>query len=474
MTSGKSFRASLLLPLLLAGSCTSRDQKAAAAASLAADALGAGQIGVARTQIAQALAARDDNSDYWLLSGRIALAADDYPGAFAAFENALTLDRGNDEALTRLCQLALSTGDPTRGERYVDQLLALHPGSHVALNLQSALALLHGDKAGAARLLDQVLRADPADNQALLIRSRLLAYNGDYAGAAKVVEASMAGPGDPTGRLTLLRDLYTKAHDAEGYHRTLARLARTDAPPVGVQLDYARSLFDTGDPAGARAVTRAMLAAHPDDIGVADAVLNLWLAQREDAMPVEEVIAGDAGGSLETRAMLAQFAISRRRPDLALRVLGDAALADPATSTTNDAKIARATAQGLTGNRAAAEAGIAAVLAADPDQPRGLAARAELRAAAGDRQGAVADFRHALAGAPDNATARLRLADLLQANGDAILAASALSDGLGDPGADPRLAARLSVLLRRQGRSDEAAGVLADYARKNPFAPRPG
>ena len=282
-----------------------------------------------------------------------------------------------------------------------------------------------------------------------------------------------AAPGDPTGRLLLLKELYGKAQDPAGYRRTLARLARAGPRSADAQIDYARSLFETGDTTAALAVTRAVLAAHGGDIAVADRVLNLWLAQREAALPAEAVVADGAGDATETRATLAQFAVSRRRPDLALRVLGDVALNDPATAATADAKVARAGAQALAGDRGAAAAGLAAVLAADPDQPRALAARAELRAAAGDRRGAVEDLRHALAGAPANATARLRLADLLNGGGDGVLAASALSDGLDQPDADPRLAARLAALLRRQGRGDEAAGVLADYARQHPFAPRP-
>lgn len=468
----RSSIAGLLLLTALASGCVSRDQKAATAAGIAADALGAGQIGIARMQIARAIAARDDNSDYWLLSGRIALAANDYGGAYNAFENALTLDRGNDEALSRICQLALSTGQPERAERYVDQLLTLHPGNHIALNLQATLALLRGDKAGAARLLGQVLKADPADPQALLIRSHLLAADEDYAGAAQVAEQSLTAPGDPSGRLTVLRDYYLKAHDAGGYGRTLARLARANPGTVDPQLDYAHNLFEAGEPAAACAVTRAVLATHPGDLVAAERVLNLWLAQDAKAVPVAAMVADTSAAALETRATIAQYANARGRPDLALRVLGDAAPNDPATAATNDAKAARASAQARLGDRAGAQAGVAAVLAADPDQPRALVVRAGLRAVAGDRRGAVEDLRHALAGAPANASARLQLADLLLADGDGVLAISALNDGLSETGADPRLAARLAALLRARGRADQAAGVVADYARQNPFAPR--
>ena len=464
----------LLLALLGAPACTSRDEKATTAAGIAADALQQGDLATARAQIGRALAARDDVGDYWLLSGRIALAEGKYPGAYDAFENALTLDRSNVEALTRLCQLAVSGGRPERAERYAEQLAALRPGDTTAVNVRAALALDRGDKPGAARLLDQLLAAQPGDPMALITRSRLFSANDDYAAAAKAAEASLAAPGDPSSRLQVLKEAYRKAGDAAGFRRTVARLARAMPRSASAQLDLARSLYDSGDRAAGVAATRRVLALRPGDVATADTVLRLWLAQGAAAMPVDAIVAGAANGVAETRAAYAAYANALRRPDLALAALGEAGAADPPGTAVNDAKVARAQAQALLGRRDAAARAADAVLAADPDQPRALALRGSLRAAAGDRAGAVEDLRHALASAPANADARLALADLQVAEGDGVLAVATLQDGLKDPGADPRLAMRLAALLRGQGRADEAGAVLAGYRRDNPFAPPAG
>lgn len=459
--------AAALLLMALCPACTSRDDRAATAAGIAADALQGGDIASARFQIGRALAARDDVGDYWMLSGRIALAARDLPGAFTAFETALTLDHGNIEALTRLCQLAVSSGQPERAERYADQLAQLQPGNLSATDVQAALALQRADKAAAARLIGQVLAQDPTDAAALVTRSRLLSADGDFAGAAKAAEAALAAPGDPVGRLGVLKDAYLKAGDAAGWRRTIARLAQATPRSADARLDLARSLYDAGDAAGGLAATRAVLALKAGDVAATGTVLHLWQAQAGSAMPAAAIVTAAAGQAPETRAALATYANGIGRPDLALRALGDAGGAN------SDVTVARAQTQALLGRRDEAARMADAVLAADPDQPRALALRGVLRGQAGEREEAVADLRHALSADPADATARLALADLQAAGGDGVLAAATLQDGLGNPGADPRLVTRLAQLLRVQGRPDSATAAITAYVRANPFTRRP-
>ena len=463
----------LLAVALLSPACSSRDQQAATAAAIAGDALQQGQLAVARQQINKALAVRDDVADYWMLSAHIALAQQDYSGAFDAYESVVMFDRTNVEALTRLCQIGLSADQPERSERYADQLAVLNPTEKSAITVKAAIALKRGDKKTAARLLDQVLALDPGDALALGVKSKLLVANDDYAGAAKAGEAAMAAPGDPAGRLTVLKGIYLKMKDGAGYGRTVARMARSYPDQAPAQMDYAANLYDTGDAASAFAVTRRVLALRPDDVTLAHGVLDLWVAQGAAAMPLAAIVAGAADGSLQTKATYAQYANAIGHPELALKVLGDAAERDPANATNADAKAARAHARVLLGATDPARAEIAAVLAADGDQPAALVARGLLRSKAGDQRGAIEDLRHALAGNPDNALARLTLADLQVAQGETVLATATLQDGLGDPGADPRIAARLVQLLRGQGRNAEAGAVLETYARDNPFSRKP-
>lgn len=468
------FGPALLATALLSPACSSSDQQAATAAAIAGDALQQGQLVIARTQINKALAVRDDVADYWMLSAHIALAEQNYGAAFDAYESVILFDRTNAEALTRLCQIALSADQPGRAERYADQLAVLDPADKSAITVKAAIALKRGDKQTAARLLDQVLTLDPADALALGVKSKLLVANDDYAGAVRAGEAALNAPGDVSGRLTFLKGIYLKTRDAAGYSRTVARMARSYPDMVAAQMDYATNLYDTGDTASGLAVARRILALRPDDITLAHGILDLWVAHGTQAMPLAAIVADASNGSLQTKATYAQYANAIGHPELALQVLGQAAERDPATAVNADAKAARAQAHVMLGAADQAKAEIAAVLAADGDHPGALVARGMLRARTRDQQGAIEDLRHALAGNPDNATARLMLADLQMAQGQAVLALATLQDGLGDPGTDARITARLVKLLRDQGRNDEAAAALDSYTKDNPFVGKPG
>jgi len=458
---------------LLASACTSPDEKAGTAAAIAADALQQGEVATARRQIGVALAARDDVGEYWLLSAHIAMAEQNYGAAFDAYESVLLFDRGNLEALTRLCQIALSADQPQRAERYAEQLAALRPGDKAALTVQASLALSQSDKKGAARLLDRVLAADPSDALALIVKSKLLMSNDDYAGAARAAEASLASPGDLAGRLNILKGIYLESRDGPAYARTITRLASAypESPPA--QLEYAANLYDTGDPRSGFVVARRVLALRPNDVGVASAVLNLWVAQGKSAVPTDAIVAGAANGSVEGKATYAQYANAIGRPDLALEVLGEAEARGPADAANSNAKAARAHARALLGADDKAAAETAGVLAADANHPRALVVRAMLRAKAENRRGAIEDLRRALTGDPTDASARLMLARLQSELGDDILAATTLREGLKGRGADPRLAIRLATLLRSKGQAAGASAVLESYARTNPFSPRP-
>lgn len=460
----------LLVAALLSPACSSHDQQAATAAMIANDALQQGQVTVARQQINKALALRDDVADYWMLSARIALAEQNYRAAYDAYESVTLFDRTNSEALTRLCQIAVSAEQPERAERYADRLALLDSTDKSAITVKAAIALRRSDKQTATRLLDQVLTADPGDALALAVKGKLLVANEDYAGAVQAGEKALNAPGDVAGRLTFLKGIYLKTRNAGGYSRTVARMARSYPDMVSAQKDYAANLYDTGNAPSGQEVSKRILVMRPNDISVAHGILGLWIANGTQAIPLTALVGDAENGSLQIKATYAQYATAMGHPDLALKILGQTAERDPATAANADAKAARAHARALLGASVQAKAEIAAVLAADNNHPGALFARGLLRAKAGDQRGAIEDLRHALAGNPDDASARLMLTDLQIAQGQAVLAVKTLRGGLDGPGADPRIAARLAKLLRGQGRYDEAAAVLKSYTDANPFA----
>lgn len=459
----------LLLLATATAACTSADEKAATAAGLAESAYNDGRLPAARAYIQQALAQRDNVSEYWALLAQINVATGDASGAFDAYENVLTLDRGNVEALSTLLQLGLAGNAAGRAERYADQLAVLDPSSTLPATVKAAAALDRGDKETTDRLLAQVLDKHPDDVGALLVKSRRLAADQRYGEGAALIEATFKAGGNTNSRLVMLKDLYRKAKDRDRYRDTVARLAAANPTKTDMQLEYADVLYDGGARDQAYALTRALLAAQPRDLAMAADVLNLWLRQGGAAMPVVQVATDAAGLGPVGKAAYAQYASEIGHPDVALAIFDADPPTGPPDTTNSDALAAVAYARGLLGQRPAALATLAAILQQDPEQPRALLARGRLRP---DLFGAVTDVRKVVAEDPANVAARLTLADLLLRRGDGQLAENVLREGLDIEGGDPRLAERLARLLVARGRRSDAVAMLTDYARANPLSRR--
>lgn len=476
MTSS-SFRIAAVLAAALvlaggAGGCASKDDRAAAAAALAETALQQGDLSGARRNIQAAIAVRDDVSDYWLTLARIALSMKDFNGAFDAYENVYQLDRGNLEALRQLCQLGLNVKQPDKVDRYADQLLVVNPGDPLPLTMKGGAALQRGDWKNAMAFADRVLGINPRDVGALILKGQALAYHGDNAASAKLIEESLDPQSDPTSRLVFLRDLYLKAGNAEGYQRTLARLAARNPKDTRMQLDFADWLYQTQHPDQAFGVVVAVLRQNPKDIAIASGILEMWLDEGRDALTRDQMLRGSDGASLETKATFAQFANETGHPDLALQILGNdlpGVAPDPGNS---NAKAAYAFALGLKGQMLDAMSRAQAVLNVDSGQPRALLTRARLRAATHNPEGALSDARQLVTDDVGNITARLALTDILLAQNQPELAESNMREALRVVPDSARAAARLAKMLIAKGETDEAATVLRDMARAAQISPR--
>jgi len=452
----------LLCGSVLAGGCSSKDERAAQAAAEATAALTAGDLWTARQAATRAVGIRDDVSEYWLLSGRIALAGGDLGGAFAAYQNVINLDRSNQEALNALCRLALVARDPDQVDRYADQLLLLTPGASVPLVAKGAAALQRGDDEEASKFVTQVLANDPNYFDALMLKGRIELVQRKFAQAAATVESTLGQAGDPRARLQLLREVYGRSGDRTGYERTMGRLAQAQPEDPLAQLAYADLLFETGRGTEARTLVARAARMKPGDETAAATVLNVLGRQGADAMSPAQLRDAARGLPPATRAAFARYAIDLGRVGLARDLA-----TDPGTSP--DARAVAALAQGLAGERDAALATLNAVLTDDPANPQALFARARLQAAAGERDAALADARRVVADDAGNVPARLLTAELLTARGDRILAVDQLREGVNAAPGEARLARALAGMLNAAGRPDAAGDALRDAVRAAPL-----
>lgn len=467
----KHIRIPVFVMALALTSCSSADTTAAKAAAEADMALQQGRIPDALRAAHEAVAARDDVSDYWLLLGRISLAASDYGGAFTAYENVIQLDRTNVEAMRLICQLGLSVRQPDKVDKYADQLLLLTPNDNLPLVMKGGAALQRGDKDASLRFAEQVLAKNPEDLGAQILKARVLAARGNFNDAAALIEGSLTPTGDNTPRLTFLKDLYTQALDRTRYSYTVKRIAAANPKDPNIQLEYAEILYQSGQQAEANQVVRQVMLDRPGDIALAANILELWLAEGPDAVPQNQIAAQAAAMSLEMKSTYAQFANEIGHPEIAIAIIGRDADAPP-TAENSDAKAALAYAMGLQGRRGDAIGRLNEILDFDSDQPRALLARARLYGKSGQLTAAITDARQVVADDGQNATARLALVDALIAHGDTDLAATALREGVRAMPGDARLTARLAKTLIANGRRDAANDALRDLTRAAPTSLR--
>lgn len=461
----------LMAVALLAG-CTSRDKTAANAAADAETAFRQGRNTAALRSIHEALAARDDVSDYWLLLGRISTATNDLPGAFAAYENVIELDRGNVEALRLLCQLGLTVKQPDKVDKYADQLLLLSPGDPLPIVMKGGAALQRGDEAGAMQFAAQALAKNPQDTSALILKGRVLAAGGNFAEAAKLIEGSIEGGTDSSPRLAFLKELYAQANDRLNYQYTIKRLAAAKPKEADEQLAYADMLYQTGQDDLANAVVREVMQRHPNEINVSASILDVWLKQGPDALTPTQLANQAAGVSLEMKSTYAQFANEAGHPEIAVAILSPILGDSRPTLENSDAKAALAYGIGLQGHRSDAIGRLDEILAFDEAQPRALLARARLLAVGRELTGAITDARRVVSDDPRNVTARLALVDMLFAHGDSDLGESSLREGVRAMPDDPRLAARLAAMYDARGDRARAIDVMRDLARAAPVSLR--
>lgn len=458
-------RCLLIGTALIIAACSSADQTAAANASAAEAALNAGDPRTAQQFIRRALAARDDVGEYWLIAAHVGVALGDNIGAFDAYRNVLASDRGNLEALSALCQLALVRNTPSQAAEFAEQLALLQPDDLLPPTVRAGMAMMRGDSAKSEAILNDILAKNPDFVPGLILKSKLMISLDRHGDAAKTLEESLKAPGDPDARLFALKDLYLKAGDRANFRNSVVRLAEAKPNEPQRQLDLADLLYDEGQRDAAYAITRRIARLRPDDIGLASTILSLWL-KHPDTVPVDAIARDAAGLPSVMRAAYAQYANEIQRPDIAVAVLGPSTTTGAPQPGNSDAKAAYAYAIGMQGQVAAALAQLNAILKIDPTQPRALIARARLNT---DLGAAVEDARRVVSDDPDNVTARLVLAALFLKQNDAVLAESTLRAGANAANGDPRAVARLVQLLQAQGRTDSARTAITDFRRANPF-----
>ena len=449
--------AALLLSSLSA--CDSSVEEAAQAGSLAASALEAGDYRSAREAAQQAVASRDDVSQYWLILGQSQLQLQEFQSAFDAFQRAHELDRANPEPLRTLAELSVMMKRHDDAEDYMNQLLALNPQDPRALIAKGLLILDKGDHQGATRIADGIIKQDPRFVGALALKAKALDASGKRQQGAEILENALRVHGQSQPLLEGLLEIYQRSGDAAGEQRTYARLLAMMPQNSDLQLDYARMFYRRGERVPAFEAILRLHRANPDDPRISGRIANLWLELGTVPAGLRE-IRMLSESSPAAKVAMARYAAETRWPEEAVRLLEPLVPDEP---TAGGAGTAALYAEALLKVGRAKEAASLAerVLALDSSSPRALAVRTQVALDGRRLNDALAAGFLLTSEYPRVPQYRALLARVHIARRELNLASQVLREASRDfPKSDAVLQAYVALLERQGSRAD--ARALAD------------
>lgn len=449
----------LAAALALAG-CQSSAQKAANAGAEAQALFDAQRYREATAKLQAAVAYRDDVPELWLLLGRTRVAAADYAGAYAAYHNALDLDRSNKEALNALAQLTLGAKDYRQAKDYASQLAALNPGDPTPLVIQGSAERGLGLYDEAERIADSVLTRDPGNQYAMALKSSVLQSRNKVQAAIDLLLPTFNSGGAQLPVLQQLQALFRMTADGRRMVSLLEQSARASPRDTAIAMQLVQQLYVVGRPAEATKRLAALYRIDPSDQRRA-ATVALWM---DADLTVDDVLsslrADKTGGPALTLAA-AEFALERGQPARARDLLTP--LAD-----LPDVQGALALAEAQLSLWAASATRVSALLARDKTQPNALVAHALAALHRNDSAAALADARLVLRDNPTLPTGYFLLSQIYAAQGDRPSADAAVFDGINALPRNAQMLNAATALFIRTGRAAEALKASRHFSARNP------
>ena len=414
-----------LLGLLLVGACSSSVEEANERTSAAAALFDAGNYEEAHKAITEANAARDDIADQYLLQGRIELGLRRIDNAFVAYSRALELDPSSQEALQFTAEYYLRSGQIAAAERAADSSLALDPRAMRSLLIKGLIALERRDPKNALAIADQLLKINPADSEGLILKSRALAKGGDYDAARKLLENRQPSGERPENIILATMAINRASGNLPGlladFEAILPRMPDND----DLRIDFANTLYKSGDTARARRVLLMLLRKRGDQRDTLSRIVALWREYDPDPIDKEQLTRIAADGADATRLTVARYLFSTHRIPAAQALLSPAQINGGGEAAGFYARLLDAR-----GETAKAARIVTAILAKDTNNADALLLRSDMflrkrkfREAVNDAQIVVRDF-------PESEEGYIALAKALVLKGESWRARQIFETGL--------------------------------------------
>lgn len=443
----------------LAG-CSSSAEKAAESELLAQQYLDQRNFYEARKTINEAISERDDLASLHLLKGRISLASGRPRDAFLAYSDALSLEATNPEALQAVSQLGLQTGYLREAERAADTMLSFSPELPEALLTKGLVALVRRKHDKALEFAERILRARPGDEAGTILKARTLALTGTPTEALDLLQNSATNENYTEGVDMTLIELYRDTGNLAEMKATFKRLLKRRPENMGFRLDYANTLYKSGDTAEARALIEEMLRNNIDEKLALTMMTDLWHEYEDDPMDTDLVAFLSKEGSLESRIEIAGYLLTVGRPSQALTILRSVS-----SGFWPQARALYARALYATGDTDKANDMAAALLEEDETNANALLVRTQQHLAERDFAQAVNDAQIIVRDNPKFVDGYLNLVDVYLAKNDNAGVKRVFADAAKLLPQDPTLFKAYTQFLLDNGDRVRAVSAARAYAR---------
>lgn len=445
---------------LLLTACKSREDKSQAAFDQYQTATAQGDVQAVRKALLALVAADDTQAPYWVELGKVQIQLGDLGAAFNAFQRAYELNRADPAVLGYLTQIALRGGQLEQAEKFAKELELVNPSDPAVPLTYGYVALRRGDLDEADKQAGVILATNSFDPSGRVLKSRVLLQRGQTDAAVQTLrEQIQSQPSDQQSLRALLSlfEYRERWADAADTARQLLNWVPKDQDVRG-RLIAAELRAGRGQ------------GALPDlKIGLEQAnalqvreLLTPWLESGKAKVAVPTAVAAAEGADPTKAVAIANFLLRAGEAKLAADLTQGLAGSSVNPSTIN-ANAIYATAIGLLGQVAPAQARLDQVIALDGANVFGLRGRALLRSRAGQHQGAIEDAQKFVAADRSSAEARLLLANTYVAAAQPEDAKRTLWDGFHDIPADRSIYQALQALVQRTDGPGAAQALTEEY-----------
>lgn len=309
------------LALFLAG-CSDRTADAYAEAQTAQALLQQGDLPGARQAIGRAMALREDQVDILLLDGQIKAAMGEIQAAYNSYRMVLALDPRRPEALLGVAQFGIAIGEEREAIKAADLMLTIVPDQTDALLIKGIAALNDKEYDEAIALGDRIIAAEPGNRRGIVLKARGYSLTGRRDEALALLRKAAEEFGNDeliaTAMLENARDNAEVATMLE--QLALLRQARTDS--VDLAIDEINVRYKSGDVAGARAASGAMIGQFGGDARAMARLGRLWDEYDPDPLLPADRNALAENGAVNARQVAARHYLRNGAPMVAGELVG--------------------------------------------------------------------------------------------------------------------------------------------------------